>query len=632
MSDCIGSSSTRSCESAPRGGKPRHVKCLNFGQSILKLDVANQPSCFATSNRALVVEQSVARIPCTEKKDYVRKWIETHRDGGSNLSDDDLPEIFSSQKTPTSESSPVLGNIGKRRDKRGTRKNKNKHTVTRSADDTNGQEQDAQYSVNCTKQDSENKGENQDKQEYLHKTQCTPSCTKIIVDRSPVLGTGLYSHKRRRRKLWYGTEDHVSSKRLKLDYDKITNVEPDSNCDNLHEKSIDHIVLEEDSGSSAKEIVYQIETEESPERLKMCTSLSQTPQRSSSEDSSSHKNNKVNLKMKIDSSDESNEAEYNKFSNTNSSTNNSLSNIVEEVDTQDMLSVMRKTQFSSKSLFTSRSLSKASQLLSNDSNETYCSEAEMLQDQSTHLSAKISLVPSLTREVTSSKSTQTPVISTISTPSKTSPDKAMYARLLDSGKKNHKAKKGSMVAKLQSLINTQVSSIRIWRHRMNKKHEAASARFISVLVRDCSKRFGNQFLKGTLIEDRFNLLQNDIEIGEAESCNGQTPARKNSHRDLTIILVCDIVGTLKMISEVVINVYPPWDILDKVDLTLEAMYISISHEMPNLHPDKDNSRKRKKRVVKEFNCPCIRENREFSFCARKPSADKPDVMQQIFCL
>lgn len=439
MSDCIGPSS-RSCRSASRGGKPRHVKCLNFGQSILELDVAKQLGCFATSNRALVIEQSVARIPCTEKKDYVRKWIETHEDGGSDLSDD-LPRVSPSRETSTSEGSPVLGNIGKRH-RKGTRKNR--HAVTRNVDDTDGQ--DTQCSAKCTtQQDSGNKGENQNKQEYLHKTQCTTLCTKVIADGSPILGTRLYSYKRRRRKLWYGTEDHVSSKRLKLHDDKITNtrIELDSNCDNLHEMSIDHNKLEEDSGSSVKETVYQIETEESPKSLQIYTteiSLSQTPQRLSSKDSSSHKNNKVNPRIEIDTSDESDEGEYNKFSSTNSSTNNSLSNVVEEVDTQDMLPGMRKIQLSA-SLFTSRSLLKASQLLSNDSNETYCSEAEMLQDQSTHLSAKVSLVPSLTREVTGSKSTQTPVISTISTPSKVSPDKAMYARLLDSGKKSHKAKK-----------------------------------------------------------------------------------------------------------------------------------------------------------------------------------------------
>lgn len=192
--------------------------------------------------------------------------------------------------------------------------------------------------------------------------------------------------------------------------------------------------------------------------------------------------------------------------------------------------------------------------------------------------------------------------------------------------------RGSMVAKLQSLINTQVSGIRIWRHRMNYKKDAASARFISVLVRDCSKRFGNQFLKGILLEDRFNLLQNDVEVEDAESRNVQPPMGKASRRDLTIMLVCDIAGTLKMMSEVVINVHPPWEVLDKVNLTLEAMYINISRsrEIPDLDPDTDNSRKREKRIVKEFNCPCIEEERELPFCAKNPSADKPDVMQRIF--
>lgn len=188
-----------------------------------------------------------------------------------------------------------------------------------------------------------------------------------------------------------------------------------------------------------------------------------------------------------------------------------------------------------------------------------------------------------------------------------------------------------MIAKLQFLINAQVSSIRIWRHRMNKERDAASVQFISVLVRDCSERFGNQFLHGILIEDRFNLLQSNVEIEEAESCNVQALPKETTYRDITVILVCDIVGSLKMISQVVINVYPPWDILDKVDLTLEATYISINHsrEMPDL-TSKNNSRKREKRIIKEFNCPCMEEGRELPFCARKPNVDKPDVMQVIF--
>lgn len=188
-----------------------------------------------------------------------------------------------------------------------------------------------------------------------------------------------------------------------------------------------------------------------------------------------------------------------------------------------------------------------------------------------------------------------------------------------------------MVAKLQSLVNAQVSNIRIWRYRMNKEHNASFARFIRVFVHSSRKQFGNQFLEGTLLEDTFNLLQSDVEIEEAESHNIQVQSKEVLHRNITIMLVCDIVGTLQ-ITEVVINVYPPWNILDKHNLTLEATYISVNDnfEVPDSIKNKNNSCKRKKRIVKEFNCPCIEEGREFPFCARKPSSDKPDVMQQIF--
>lgn len=185
-----------------------------------------------------------------------------------------------------------------------------------------------------------------------------------------------------------------------------------------------------------------------------------------------------------------------------------------------------------------------------------------------------------------------------------------------------------MVARLQSLVNAQVSGIRIWRHRMNKGHDATSAQYISVLVRDSTKQFGNQFLKGILIEDRYNLLQSEIEQAEAD--NVQARPKEVLNKNITIMLICDIIGTLKMISEVVINIYPPWNILDKDDLTLEVIYISISNcEIPDIE-NTEKSRERKKRILKEFNCPCIEEQRELPFCARKPSTDKPDVMQQIF--
>lgn len=191
--------------------------------------------------------------------------------------------------------------------------------------------------------------------------------------------------------------------------------------------------------------------------------------------------------------------------------------------------------------------------------------------------------------------------------------------------------RGSIAARLHSLINAQISSIRIWHYRLNKEHDVTSAQYISVLVHECTKQFRNQFLEGILIEDRFNLLQSDVQIEQAEARNIQIQLKEVLYKNITIMLVCDIVGTLKLTSKVVINVYPPWNILDKDNLTLEATYININDncEIPNIE-NTGKSRECTKQILKEFNCPCIEEQRELPFCARKPSSDKPDVMQQIF--
>lgn len=181
---------------------------------------------------------------------------------------------------------------------------------------------------------------------------------------------------------------------------------------------------------------------------------------------------------------------------------------------------------------------------------------------------------------------------------------------------------------MQSLINAQVSGIRIWRHRINRKH-GTDERFISVLVRNCTMRFNNQFLDGVLIEDRYNLLHSDAEVEKTESQNAQVESKEALYKNIMILLVCDIVGTLKIVSQAVINVYPPWNILDKDNLTIEVMYISISDNQ-NVPDIVDNSYECKKRIVKEFTCPCIEQKTDVPFCSKKLNSDKPDVMQRIF--
>ncbi|XP_015430731.1 PREDICTED: uncharacterized protein LOC107187211 isoform X2 [Dufourea novaeangliae] len=77
--------------------KPSHVRRLNFGQSILTLNVVRQ--FHGQKDGALLLDGNVATIPCTEKGEFVRKWIEAHRDR--------VPE--SDESASTSTVSPVLG-------------------------------------------------------------------------------------------------------------------------------------------------------------------------------------------------------------------------------------------------------------------------------------------------------------------------------------------------------------------------------------------------------------------------------------------------------------------------------------------------------------------------------------------
>ncbi|XP_070150575.1 uncharacterized protein Vps28 isoform X2 [Polyergus mexicanus] len=539
MSECIESSRSHSSRDASCDIKPRHVRRLKFGKSILKLDDAEQVN--SNSNCILVIDQNVAHIPCTGKRDYVRMWLETQ--GNDVISNDDLSQsspVLETSTTKTSKKSPILAGSRKRsRKKIGI----NRSATVKKMDNS---QENAGHSADCRLQSKlDEKNENQ--QEDLSETDCTPPCVEKVADEiSPVLNI---HYKEKRRKLQHEPEDGIFPKCLQLHNDKVTStninpvIELDNNHSILREISLDCDKLKE----NVKTVPFLSEAKESSIECRQIF-LSLTHDRLNFEDSSSNNTDKKIPNIEIDTSDDSKDDEYNELSNTQSSSNNNLSNFIEEADTQETAKISQLS-IPNESLIPSRQSFTFLHLTANDLDKTYCSEAETIHDQSTPLSAKISQIPSFkTTQKTDNKSIQTDaIISTITTPSKKSPDKSIYVHLLDSGKKRRRSKKGSMVAKLQSLINAQVSSIRIWRHQMNKEHNAASTRFISVFVRNCTKQFGNQFLEGTLIEDSFNLLQHDIEIEEAESHNVQAQTKKLLHRSITIMLVCDIVGTLKMI-------------------------------------------------------------------------------------
>ncbi|XP_029170095.1 uncharacterized protein LOC114939832 isoform X2 [Nylanderia fulva] len=543
MSDFI-ESSCHSSRDASCDVKPRHVRCLKFGKSILELDVVEQRP---TSDRVLVIDQNIAYIPCTEKRDYVRTWLETQ--GPNNeISSKDLSQsspVLGTSST-TSTSSPILVSSRKRpRKKIGI----NRHARVKTVDNVDSRE-NAGHPADCTMQsglDYKHEERNESQQESLSEIQCTPPCAEKIDKTSPVLDT----HCRKKRRKLQNGPNGISPKCLKL-RNKVTNVNPIIELDNNHsilrKISTDYDKLDD----TVKTDIFLNEAKRNLEKNKQ-TFLSLNIQDRSNEDSSSDNTDKNILNIDINTSNDSQDNEDNQLSNTQSSSKYNLSNLIEDIDTQETTQQTSRLLLSlNKSLIPSRQ--SFLQLPADDLDKTYSSETEVIQYENTPLSAKISQIPSFNRttQKTDSKSIQTDaIISTITTPSKKSPDRSIYAHLLDSGKKRRKPKKGSMVTKLQSLVNAQISGIRIWRHRMNKEHDdATSSRFISVFVHKSLKQFGNQFLEGSLIKDPFNLLQCDVEIEEAESNNVQAHPKELLHRDITIMLVCDIVGTLKMIMSI----------------------------------------------------------------------------------
>lgn len=437
MSDRNKSNYSRSRGDAlPCGIKPRHVRSLNFGQSILELDAVEQCSV-----PIRVVDENVVGIPCTKKGDYVRKWLEAHENGKCDPSQ--LSPVLETT-TSASQRSPILRN-SRKRSRRKIRTNGNAAAKRPGNAD---RQKNAEHPTNCTKPPygCKDKGA---KWECTSETQHTPSgVEKVAAETSPVIGIASHSvFKKKKRKLQYKQEDSVSkcSKSYKItDIKSMMESDDNRNLRKMLDQIMNQNKLEENLNTKTGTLDFSIEVRESPERYQeyVETFSSPTQERLSFADSSSNNTDKNDSKIEASTSNDSKDEECDKLTSTSSSSN-SLSNLIEDTDTQE---TVKTSQFSmaDKNLISSRQSFTSLQLIIDDLNETYCSEAEKMEDQSTYLSARISEVPSLNRTTqrTGSKSTQTDiVISTITTPSRKSPDKSIYAHLLDSGKKRRKPKK-----------------------------------------------------------------------------------------------------------------------------------------------------------------------------------------------
>jgi len=449
MSDSVDSNSNHFRRNASCSDKPRHVKRLNFTPLKLEPDAMEQ---FSALNRGLLIDQNMAHIPCMSKSDYVRKWIESHENSTCDSSYElsQSSPVLRRSPSKTVNTSPIIGSTRKRRRRK---TDINRYAAVKNADNANYQENaddSAKYRIQ-----SELDCEKVEKRE--NKRACSsesmPPCTEQVAgnESSPVLGTRLFSRKKNWRRSLSIREDVTFSKRLKSHEANISinpTARSDDDLDTLREIPARNCKrLGEDLNITVKRAaLFSIGTKKSPEKFEVVfSSPERLQEKLSLQDSSSSNVNKDNSNIEIETSDNEEIGNRNEKYNGTSSSQDSSSNpndIIEDIDTQEVAKTSRFF-IPNRSLIPSKQLFVSSQLATDNLNETYCSEAEMIQ--STHSSAKISQVPSSLKEntqITNNKSTQSDaIISSITTPSKKSPDKIMRNCLLDSGKKRRKPKK-----------------------------------------------------------------------------------------------------------------------------------------------------------------------------------------------
>ena len=170
--------------------------------------------------------------------------------------------------------------------------------------------------------------------------------------------------------------------------------------------------------------------------------------------------------------------------------------------------------------------------------------------------------------------------------------------------------------KLQLTINSQVSFIRIWRHRLKQAiKQNIFMPSVTVFVRTCVTRFSRQFLEGVVIEDPFNLLLHGTE--------------SNVAKPISIMTIPDIAGKIEMKSKGLVQIFPPWETLDDEKSTLNVTCIRV---MLDYKTDgrlyKEDLHQPKILFVKDFHCRCIDKNTMFSDC--RDRLNKPNVIEKLF--
>ncbi|KOX72167.1 hypothetical protein WN51_01029 [Melipona quadrifasciata] len=585
--------------------KPGHVRRLNFGQLNLTSNVIKQ-----FQNDVPLTDENLTDVPCGGKNEPSSKQNEMYVNCTTIETSYWSPVLGTS--VVSRKISPILGSAKRKKINDINKKENIKRNLFESLSDTVSPNVSpilgSSYSYKRTKRKF---GRNKSQRKVLDRIENTrvetdaksPSiCTKVYnrPKESPILDRNShYKHKRRKQKKEQNTSNFQTN---------ATN-----SCDSVNKKIFQNKWRILCTSTTKLKNCFQgdvlkhgLDSSISDDSVTLQSSMTTIKQ--NIEDSSKDVN------IEIESSNENCDSDKNNISSDTDKDSIVSNSIKEDADTQHVDPVTgnyKQDQTSSFHKFTSLHLPSCSR---DSSDETYYSEAEQVQCPLSNVQRSSQKISQTSSQDTDTKSSSQ--INVKITPEKTHVNESMMQlTILDSVKKRRKPKRGSLVEKLQSTINSQVSFIRIWRHRLKQAiKQNVSMPFVTVFVRTCVTRFSRQFLEGVVIEDPFNLLLHGTE--------------SNVVNPITIMTIPDIAGRIEMKSKGLVQIFPPWEALDDEKSTLNVTYIRIMLDCKtDSRPYKENFHQ-SKMFVKDFRCQCIDKNTMFSDC--KDRFNKPNVIEKLF--
>nr|XP_050846817.1 uncharacterized protein LOC127062426 isoform X3 [Vespula vulgaris] len=575
--------------------KPKYVKRLNFGQSIINLNTVDRLK--KPDGNKFVINENVARIPSTEKEDFVRKWIEIHNNN------DDLTNKGSYQSSPIlgasisiqAQTSPILGvckyynNIRSKSDYNLIKSEICKHLKTSPILGTLKRKNRKELNHSAKKKQIKlHIDDHVNTKKSLFVANSKHDSSQNVNNKSPILVRDPYYYKRRRRRCI--TENNQI-------YKLNTAIVETSNCSN---RNIN--LLPSNTSPNFNSLSPEIFTSSTKEEKidcgkddeEICVSKNMIiPTLSNSSmiednviinNSSIDKNSPV---IESVSSDDGNITEHKEITDLSSDNDEIINSMIEDIDNEEVIALTKNSI--SGSNIVSESLCKAidewSAASSKDSDKTFYSEVEVNENklsreiadkwniespkdsdeilcsktesiksvssifQNNHSLDKISQATSFSNESIDSRLSQTNfIISTATSPVRTNSWPAMTLQILDSCKKKRRIKKNSLAAKLQSLVNRQTSFVRMWQHQMKQADiDGTSMPHVVVYVDKCTMHLYRQFLEGIVLDDSFNLLNTNE--NHRKSNLSESSSEKISYKMITMIVIPDIVGTIMSVAQ-----------------------------------------------------------------------------------